>query len=110
MNLEKYNKRQEADRLLLDKERLEYARKLLPLLLKSKSVYGVELSVGNLYDVQIISVMAYERTEGSNSSITIYAFDGEENRSKKLKLIKDMFLGEVELSDFCDMKLLESAE
>ncbi len=102
--IEKMKRQREAERLLTNKEAIEYSKKLVPLLFVDNSNYAFNLSVGNEIDDRIISVTAYDKSNSRNSTVTVYGFDSEKMKEQKMKLIKDMFNGKIELKDFSDMK------
>ena len=101
--IEKINRQREAEQLLCNKESMEYIKLLIPLIFKSKSKYRFELSVGNSQPETIVTVVAFG-DGGRNNFVTIYGFDREKIKQGKMKLIKDMISGKVELDDFSDNK------
>lgn len=102
---EKIERQREAEKLLCKKESLDYSNLLIPLMLNSNSEYTFEFCVGNKLEQAILSVTAFDG-HFNNSSVTLYAFDKKDRKREKIKLIKDIFSGKIELKDFSDMKFI----
>jgi len=102
MEYEKIHRANEAEKLLQIKEKLAYSKELIPLMLNADTRYRFELEVGNVLNDTLLSVTAFYGA--NNETMTLYAFDPEKRKAEKVKIIKEMFEGKVELSDFTDMR------